>query len=187
MKSLLISGYRSYELNIFNQTDSKYLYLMKFIKNRLTTFIENGVEWFVIGGQLGIELWAGEIVIELQEKYPDIKLGVILPYNSFEENWNETNQILFQQIIQKADYVNYTSNEKYQSPAQLVTNQVFNIRNTDGAFLIYDTLTEATADSKPKYLFDLIKLYQETEEYELHLATFEEIEFFIHEYNELNN
>ena len=186
LKSLLISGYRSYELNIFDQTDPKYLYLKKFIENRLRSFIDQGVEWFIISGQLGIELWAGEVVLELKEEFPTIQLAVILPYTSFENNWNETNQEFFEKITHKADYVNYTSNKDYESPAQLKANQVFLIKNTDGAFLIYDRLTEEAAAGKPKFLYDLIEQYQEKSEYELDLASFEEIEFFIHEYNEIH-
>lgn len=186
LRNLLISGYRSYELNIFDQTDPKYKYLKKFIENRLLTFIENGVEWFIIGGELGVELWAGEIILELKEEHPEINLAVIFPYTSFGKNWNETNQALLERVIHQADYVNYTSNKNYESPAQLKANQVFNIRNTDGAFLVYDTLTEETAAGKPKFLYDLIIQYQERTEYELYLASFEEIEFFIHEYVEIH-
>jgi uncharacterized phage-like protein YoqJ len=186
LQNLLISGYRSYELNIFDQTDPKYKYLKKFIENRLLTFIENGVEWFIIGGELGIELWAGEIILELKEEHPEIHLAVIFPYASFGKNWNEMNQALLERVTHQADYVNYTSNKNYESPAQLKANQVFNIRNTDGAFLVYDTLTEETAAGKPKFLYDLIVQYQEQTEYELQLASFEEIEFFIHEYVEIH-
>ena len=184
LKKMLISGYRSYELNIFNETDPKYLYIKKFLEKRIIRFIEEGVEWFVIGGQLGIELWAGEIIIELQNEYPNVQLAIILPYTSFEENWNEMNQELFKRVTHQADYVNFSSNQDYHTPGQLKGNQVFMIRNTDGAFLVYDQMNEASADGKPKYLYDLIKIYQEQAEYSLELASFDEIEFFIHEYIE---
>lgn len=186
LKSVFISGYRSYELNIFDQTDPKYLYLKEFIKNRLKQYIENGVEWFIITGQLGIELWAGEIVNDLKEDYPEISLGVLLPYTSFGENWNEVNKQLFNQVIHQADYVNYTSNKDYESPKQLNANQVFTIKNTDGAFLIYDTMIGESAEGKPKFLYDLILKYQEIAPYDLNLAGFEEIEFFIHDFNMMN-
>ena len=184
MKSILVSGYRSYELNIFNQTDPKYLYLKEFIKDRLIRYIENGTEWFVVTGQMGIELWAGEVVLELKEEYPEVNLAVLLPFTGFGENWNETNKTMFEQVITQADYVNYTSNKDYESPAQLKGNQVFSVRNTDGAFIIYDTMVGESADGKPKYLYDLILQYQENVPYELNLVGFEEIEFFIHEMTE---
>lgn len=187
LKSILISGYRSYELNIFNQQDPKYKILKDFLKDRFISYIEEGVEWFIITGQLGIELWAGEVIIELKETYTDINLGVLLPFTSFGENWNAENKDLFDHIIQHADYVNYTSKKEYESPSQLVSNQVFTIRNTDGAFLIYDTMVGESATGKPKYLFDLIEKYQESTEYNLNLVGFEEIEFFVHEQTMFNN
>ena len=186
MKSILISGYRSYELNIFNQSDPKYVFLKEFIKNRLITYIENGTEWFVITGQLGVELWAGEVVLELKEDYPEVNLAVLLPFTSFGVNWNETNKTLFDEIIHQADYVNYTSNKEYESPAQLKGNQVFAVRNTDGAFIIYDTMVGESADGKPKYLYELILQYQEQAEYDLNMVGFEEFEFFIHELQSFN-
>ena len=184
MKSILVSGYRSYELNIYNQTDPKYLYLKEFIKDRLIRYIENGTEWFVITGQMGIELWAGEVVLELKEEYPEVNLAVLLPFTGFGENWNETNKTMFEQVITQADYVNYTSNKAYESPAQLKGNQVFSVRNTDGAFIIYDTMVGESADGKPKYLYELILQYQENVPYEMNVVGFEEIEFFIHEMTE---
>lgn len=184
LKSILISGYRSYELNIFNQTDPKLKYLKEFIKDRLIRYIENGTEWFIITGQLGIELWAGEVVLELKEEYPEANLAVLLPFTGFGENWNETNKTMFEEVIHKADYVNYTSNKDYESPAQLKGNQVFSVRNTDGAFIIYDTMVGESADGKPKYLYELILQYQKNVPYELNLSGFEEIEFFIHEMTE---
>lgn len=187
LKSILVSGYRSYELNIFNQTDPKYKVLTDFLKDRFTSYIEEGVEWFIITGQLGIELWAAKVVIELKEAYPEINLGVLLPFTSFGENWNATNKDLLSQVIQQADYVNYTSNKEYESPSQIIANQVFAIKNTDGAFLIYDTMVGESATGKPKYLFDLIQQYQETTEYNLNLVGFEEIEFFVHEQTMFNN
>lgn len=186
LKSIFVSGYRSYELNIFDQKDPKFLYLKEFLRDRLKTYIENGVEWFIITGQLGIELWTGELVLEMQEENPEIQLAVILPFTSFGENWNETNQTLLEKVIHQANYVNYSSNKDYESPKQLNANQVFTIRNTDGALLIYDTMMGESADGSPKYVHDLIEKYQENNIYELNLVSFEEIEFFIHEYNMFN-
>ena len=34
----------------------------------------------LIQGQLGIELWTAEVVIDLRVEYPDLKLGIITPF-----------------------------------------------------------------------------------------------------------
>ncbi len=186
MKSIYVSGYRSFELNIFDPKDEKLFYLKEFLKDRLIRYHEEGVEWFIINGQLGIELWTGELVNELKEDYPEIRLAVLLPYTAYGEKWNEANKGLLDRVMQEADYVNYTSNKGYESPKQLNGNQIFSIRNTDGAFLVYDTINEAAADGSPKYIYNLIEKYQENQPYDLNLASFEEIEFFIHEYMTFN-
>ena len=47
-------------------------------------------------------------------------------------------------------------------------------------------MNEASASGKPKFLYDLIVRYQQQTDYDLYLASFEEIEFFIHEYEEFH-
>lgn len=186
LKSIYVSGYRSFELSIFDEKDEKLFFLKEFLKDRMKAYIENGVEWFVINGQLGIELWTGEVILQLQEEFPEAHLAVLLPYTGYGEKWNETNKGLLERVIHQADYVNYTSNKEYESPKQLNGNQIFSIRNTDGAFLVYDTINEVAADGSPKYIYNLIERYQENNMYALNTVSFEEIEFFIHEYIESN-
>lgn len=40
------------------------------IKKKLIDLIEDGLEWVLISGQLGVELWAAEVVIDLKNQYP---------------------------------------------------------------------------------------------------------------------
>ncbi len=41
---------------------------------------------------LGVELWAVQIVAELKEEYPELSLGILYPFSDFGNNWNEGNQ-----------------------------------------------------------------------------------------------
>lgn len=181
IKNLFVSGYRSYELNIFSDEDEKVFFIKEYFKRRLSEYIEQGVEWVIIGGQLGVEIWAGEVVIELKETYPDIHLGILLPYTGFSSKWNEKNQLSFEQLCSKADYVNYTSNQEYKHPGQLKGNQEFILNHTDGALLFYDLEKEG----KPKYLYDMILEYQINSSYELELLSFDELQWFVTEFEEM--
>nr|WP_091895217.1 DUF1273 domain-containing protein [Marinilactibacillus piezotolerans] len=180
MKNLYVSGYRSYELSIFTENDPKLFYIKKYLKNRLIEYIETGLEWVLISAQLGTELWVGEIVLELQEIYEDIKLGVLLPYSGFAENWKEGNRVLFDKIIAKADYSNHTSSYPYKNPMQLKGNQQFLIDHTEGCLLFYDTESEG----KPKFLLDMINEFKISHDYELDFITFDELQAFVSEYEE---
>src|SRR5699024_3236838 len=91
IKNLYASGYRSYEMNVFNQQDPKLEIIKKCLKKELILKIEEGLEWVIISGQLGIELWAAEVVIELGMEGYEIKLGVLLPYANYGEKWKDQN------------------------------------------------------------------------------------------------
>ena len=51
-----------------------------------------GLEWVLIQGQMGIELWTAEVVLDLKKDYPELKLGIITPFLGHTQRWNEQNQ-----------------------------------------------------------------------------------------------
>ena len=67
--------------------------------------MDEGLEWVLIQGQMGIELWTAEVVIELQRTYDSLKFAVITPFQGHTEKWNEHNQSKYANIIKYADYV----------------------------------------------------------------------------------
>lgn len=91
------------ELGIFKVDDPKITFIKEAIKKRLLSFIDEGLEWVLISGQMGVEAWAGEVVLELQETY-DIMLGVIPPFENQENRWPEAIQQSYQALIMAADF-----------------------------------------------------------------------------------
>lgn len=75
-------------------------------------------------GQLGIEMWAADVIVDLKKDH-SIFLAIIPPYENFSERWNEENKFALEQILQEADYINTTSHKNYESPNQLKNNQQF--------------------------------------------------------------
>ena len=51
---------------------------------------EKGVRRFLVGGSLGVDQWAGEIILRLKEQpeYSDIELVVVLPFPGHDEQWD---------------------------------------------------------------------------------------------------
>ncbi|MCY8586820.1 SLOG family protein, partial [Bacillus haynesii] len=80
MKVLAVTGYKPFELGIFKQDDKALFYIKKALENRMIDLLEEGLEWILISGQLGTELWAAEVAFSLQEEYPDLKVAVITPF-----------------------------------------------------------------------------------------------------------
>ena len=73
MKTVYVTGYKSFELNIFKDDMKEVDYLKQFIEHKLLQYIDEGLEWVLIQGQIGIELWAAEVVLKLQDTYPELK------------------------------------------------------------------------------------------------------------------
>ncbi|AKS69215.1 hypothetical protein RN70_06670 [Staphylococcus schleiferi] len=176
-KTMYITGYKSYELQIFNPQAKEVTYLKKFITQKLIQYIEEGLEWVLIQGQLGIEMWAAECVIELKKEYPELKLGVITPFLEHSSKWNEANQLQYQQIITQSDYVNSIYQSAYQGPYQFQAADQFMLDHTDVTVLIYDDEQEAS----PKFFKQKLVDFVEKTNYTCDIVTFDEIMSFIND------
>lgn len=53
MKILAVTGYKSMELGIFKEDDERIKFIKAAIQKRLIGFIEEGLEWVLISGQMG--------------------------------------------------------------------------------------------------------------------------------------
>lgn len=64
--------------------------LKKRMHDQFIALYEKGVRRFLVGGTLGVDQWAGEILLRLKEQpeYGDIELVVVLPYPSHDEQWD---------------------------------------------------------------------------------------------------
>ena len=51
---------------------------------------KRGVRRFYIGGAIGVNLWAGELLLKLKEEpgYEDLELAVILPFPGHDAKWD---------------------------------------------------------------------------------------------------
>jgi len=73
--------------------------------------IEKGVKFFGAGGALGFDTLAAQTVLRLKEKYPDIKLILVLPCLTQTRGWPAGDVEEYERIKALADKVVYTSQE----------------------------------------------------------------------------
>lgn len=175
MSRLYMTGYKSYELGIFEAKSIKLMYLKKYLRYQLIQWIENGIEWFVTGGQNGIELWCAEQIILLKKEYPNIKLAVMPPFNNQETRYNEFDQILYSKVTALADYYQPLYKGEYEHPRQFIFRDQFMLSHTDSCLLIYDEESEGS----PKYFYNKVKEHQEKTDYQLQQITFYDISDYI--------
>ena len=159
MKRVWITGYRSYELNIFKDNDPKVQVIKEVLKNYLRA-------------QLGTERWGLEAALELQADFPQLKTALMFPFAEFGKQWNENNQLKLTSITQQVDFFANVSDKPYQSPQQLRNYQQFMLTHTDEAFLLYDPEYQG----KTKYDYETIQKYKEEREYSMTFVDFDELQ-----------
>lgn len=174
LKVMYISGYRSFELGVFKENDPKITVIKKVLKKEIQQLVAEGLEWVLTSGNLGIETWVTEVVAELKQEYPELKLGIIYPFKEFGNNWNENNQEKLRMTEQLADYVEAVSHQAYQSPSQLRNHTRFLLDHTDGCLLIYDP----EFPGKTQYFLKEAQTYQQDHSYEIRLVSMDDLQNF---------
>lgn len=66
--------------------------------------INNGFTTFICGMAQGVDLWAGEAVIQEKQCNSEIKLICATPFRGFEERWNTHWRNLYTEVAREADY-----------------------------------------------------------------------------------
>ena len=177
MKTVYVTGYKSFELNIFKDDMKEVDYLKQFIEHKLLQYIDEGLEWVLIQGQIGIELWAAEVVLKLQDTYPELKLGIITPFYGHTSKWNEHNIAKYESIASNAQFLVSVFHSEYQGPFQFKQTDQFILDHTDMTLLIYDDEQEGS----PKYFKRMLVDFMEKTTYNCDIVTFDELTDFIND------
>jgi uncharacterized phage-like protein YoqJ len=177
IKVLAISGYKPFELGIFKKDHPSVQYIKAAFKKALIPMVEQGLEWVLISGQLGAELWAAEVLFDLQPDYPGVKLAVITPFLDQQASWNENNKEWYESVLARADFIDSVTKKGYEKPWQFRLKNQFFIEKSDGLLLFFDLEKEGS----PKYLYEMAIQFQKNHEYPLELITFYDLQTIVEE------
>jgi uncharacterized phage-like protein YoqJ len=166
-KVALVTGYKPHELGIFGNKHPGVSIIKKVIMNKLLSLIEDGLEWVIISGQPGVELWAAECVIHLREEYPNVKLGILTPFLNQEERWKDEMKEQYNVILAEADFVESISKKPYEDSSQLRIKNQYLVQKSDVLVVVYD---EETAGSPSYYVTEAVKK-QEKQGYDIYYIT----------------
>ncbi|MEN1968670.1 DUF1273 domain-containing protein [Lentibacillus sp. N15] len=137
MHVLTVTGYKPMELNIFKVDDQRIEYIKAAIRKRLVTLMEEGLEWIIVSGQMGVELWTAEVVQELQKTY-SIKLAIVPPFENQEQRWPESIQQMYQEVTLNADFYKPLYIGDYKGPYQFKAKNKWLIDKSDGCLILMD-------------------------------------------------
>ncbi len=125
------------ELNIFKENDPRITFIKAAIEKRLIGFIEEGLEWVLISGQMGVELWTADLVLDLKETY-DINIGVFPPFENQDNRWPDHIKEKYQELIMIADFYKPLYQGDYKGPYQFKAKNMWFVDKSDGCLLLMD-------------------------------------------------
>jgi len=183
MKRLWTTGYRAYELGVFDEKNPKVAVIKDVLQKQLRYQLDSTSEdfWLITGPQVGVERWSIESALTIKVDYPQLKIALMEPYADFAARWNENNQARLAAIKAQVDFAGRVSEKKYESPEQLRAYQNFMLHYTDGALLIYDPEREG----KMVWDWRAINRYREQNaDYSMRMIDFDELQEAAEEYSE---
>ena len=183
MKRLWTTGYRAYELGVFDEKNPKVAVIKDVLQKQLRYQLDSTSEdfWLITGPQMGVERWSIESALTIKVDYPQLKIALMEPYADFAARWTENNQARLAAIKAQVDFAGRVSEKKYESPEQLRAYQNFMLHYTDGALLIYDPEHEG----KTVWDWRAINRYREQNaDYSMRMIDFDELQEAAEEYSE---
>lgn len=177
MKRVVVTGYKQHELGIFDTKHPGIKFIKKALESHFHSLLDEGLEWIIVSGQLGVETWAIEVVIDLKNTYPNLKYAIITPFIEQDKNWNDANKEKYQMLIAKADYHVSLTSIPYEAPWQFVEKDKFLMRNSDGMLIVYDAENEGS----PKFVKKQADRYAETSTYKVMTITADDLNIIAEE------
>lgn len=106
-ESCCFTGHR-----ILPQEVNESVQLYQNLRNIIQQLVEeDGIINFYAGGALGFDTMAATAVLQMKEKYPQIKLILAVPFPEQAEGWSISDQMRYEEIKGKADLIKIISNE----------------------------------------------------------------------------
>lgn len=113
-KSCAFTGHRPHKLPWrYNEADERCVALKSALTEQIAALVEAGITDFYSGGADGVDCWAALSVLELRKETPALKLHLILPHEGQADKWSDTAQERYLSILERADSVEYVSQEYY--------------------------------------------------------------------------
>ena len=113
--------------------------IIRRLKETLIQLINRGYLYFGVGGALGFDMMAEQVVLSLKNEFPKIKLILVLPCRSQASGWNIEDKEVYQKIISKADKVVYTSQEYFRGCMQKRNRHLVDHSSVCVCYLTKDT------------------------------------------------
>lgn len=109
-KTCAFTGYRPSKMPWgYDETDARCVEFRFRLREALEYLIGQGYTDFMSGGALGFDQMAARIVLSLREKYPWIRLIMVIPFDGQADKWSQEQRERWLSIIEASDKVIHIS------------------------------------------------------------------------------
>ena len=106
------TGYRPQKMPFgYDESDPRCVEFKEKLRETIEGLIAEGYAHFLSGGAQGMDQFAAEIVVELKEKYPWIKLEMVSPFDGQAAKWPVSSRLRLAYLYDAADIVTPVSHE----------------------------------------------------------------------------
>ncbi len=77
------------------------------LESSIQQAIMDGYTTFITGMAYGVDIWAGQIIVQLRKSNPDLHLIAAVPFRGFEDRWSADWKRAYQELLEQADLVKY--------------------------------------------------------------------------------
>lgn len=90
-----VTGYRPTRFRFkYNENNNDCKRLKRRMEEQFSLLYQQGVRHFIVGGALGVDMWAGEILLMMKEKeeFSEIAITMALPFEGHDASWDQRSQ-----------------------------------------------------------------------------------------------
>ena len=121
----------------FNEQDERCLKMKEQLKNEIVKAVKSGYTTFISGMALGFDIICAEIVLELKNTYPHIKIIGAIPCKTQDKLWMEKDKQRYKNILEKLDGIRCIYDD-YIGPECMLERNRFMINNSSLVIALFN-------------------------------------------------
>ena len=136
-KTAAFTGPRPHRFPFKNNEDHPDCVQLKIaLREQIEFLYERGVKRFLSGVCIGVDMWAGEIVLDLMQQHKDIELYCIIPFEEQPINWTESQKERYYNMLRDSTKLIQLS-VRYYDGCYRIRNEYL-VKNAKHLLAVYD-------------------------------------------------
>lgn len=126
-----------------DETDFRCKGMKDRLREEILCAIQNGYENFICGMALGFDTIVAEMIIELKNEYPNIKLFGAIPCKNQDKLWHKQDKIRYEKLLNQLDGIRCIYDE-YIGPECMLERNRYMVNSSSLLIALYDGLSGGT-------------------------------------------